>query len=287
MKWSYDLTGAEPIVKDMPVYDSASISNGELLILGTTAFTAGGNAGFGLISAALTTVMTAHGLAAVGISLSNRTTNGAANATPPSLGIPTLQNPEGTFPSVAAALNVTTGLFATAKVIVNPFAVYRAEVTTADALPIASSSGTTMFTVTGVPVSSFNGAYIYFCASAGPNFGSIRRCISSATAGTLLMDKAVTNTITTADAVILLSEVNQNPYALSTGSAGTSRAITIGQTTVASTGATKLRVVDNLIEQNGFQQLRQRVHGQQDFTNAQAKRTKFHQEIMMLNRMFQ
>ena len=35
-RWHYDLTGAEPIFMEMPVYDSSNLDNGELLQLGTT-----------------------------------------------------------------------------------------------------------------------------------------------------------------------------------------------------------------------------------------------------------
>jgi hypothetical protein len=225
---------------------------------------------------------------AVGVSLSTRTTNGAANATPPSLGIPTPQNPTGTFPSIATACNVTTGLFAYGQVIINPFAVYRAEVNTDDALSIASSSATNMFTVTGIAASAFNGSWVYFCASAGPNFGSIRKIVSSATAGTLLMDAAVTNTITTADKVVIISEERVCPHTLATASAGTNRAITIGQTTVgAGNGATKLRVVSNFIDMGaGWQNLEVKNHSQITLGTSQAKKAKFYQDIMMLNRLF-
>lgn len=279
MKWSYDLTGAEPIVKDMPVYDATTLVQGELLMLGASAFTAGADAGFGLVSAYTTTVMSAAAVKAVGINLATKTTNAASNTIPPSLSIPTTQN-ANQVPSVATACNITTGVFCTSKVIVNPFAVYQAEVTTADALSIASSSSTSMFTVTGVPVSTFNGAWIYFCASAGPNFGSVRRCISSATAGTLLMDKAVVNTITTADKVILISPVNMNPYMVSAD------AVTLGQTTVGSSGVTTLRVIDNIFDIGaGKAQGKQRVQGQVDLGANIAKRAVFYQEVSLLNRM--
>lgn len=288
MQWAYDLTGAEPIIKDELVYDSASITRGELLQLGTTAYTAAADAGVCLVTAAPTTVMANQATNAVGLSLATRTTNATANTIPPSLGIPTTQYPTGVIPSVAAAGNVTTGVICTSKVIVNPFAVYRAEVTTADALAIASSSDTSNICITGLAASSMNGAYVYFCASAGPNFGSIRKVVSSATAGTLLLDAALTATVTTADKVILIAEKNLCPNTLSTASAGTSRAIMIGQTTVgAGNGATKLRVVENLIDRGlGVEILRQRVQGQKDIGSVQAKKTKFYQEIMLLNRAF-
>ena len=35
-KWRYDITGAEPIVRDMPVYDAATLVYGEYVMKGTT-----------------------------------------------------------------------------------------------------------------------------------------------------------------------------------------------------------------------------------------------------------
>ena len=51
MKWAYDLTGAEPIIKDIPVYDAATIAAGELVMLGASAYTAGADAGYAAVSA--------------------------------------------------------------------------------------------------------------------------------------------------------------------------------------------------------------------------------------------
>ena len=51
MKWAYDLTGAEPIIKDEPIYDAATIAYGELVMLGATAFSAGADAGVSFVTA--------------------------------------------------------------------------------------------------------------------------------------------------------------------------------------------------------------------------------------------
>ena len=120
MKWVYDLTGAELIIKDMPIYDGTAISAGELVMLGTSAWTAAADAGIALVSAYPSTVMANVAIDAVGICLEGKTT--------------------ADVPSIATAASVTTGNHCFGKVIINPFAVYRAEVTTADGLSIASSA---------------------------------------------------------------------------------------------------------------------------------------------------
>ena len=66
MKWSYDLAGAEPIIKDEPVYNANIVGVGEYLMVGTSAWTAGADAGYGLVNACVSTVATAIGINGVG-----------------------------------------------------------------------------------------------------------------------------------------------------------------------------------------------------------------------------
>lgn len=265
MKWSYDLTGAEMIIKDEPIYDATALAAGELVMLGTSAFSAGADAGVALVTGVPSTVMANAAIDAVGVLLESATTAGTTGSTT----------------SVAAAHNVTTGVVCTGKVIVNPFAVYRAEVTTADALSIASSASTNAFAITGAPASVFNGSFVYFCASAGPNYGSIRRIVTSATGGSMIMDAAVANTITTADKVILISPKNTYPHALSAD------ALTIGQTTVGASGVTNIRVVENLIDRGqGIEILSQKAHSQTKLDSVAAGRVRFYQEIVLKDHAF-
>ena len=264
MKWAYDLTGAEPIIKDLPVYDAATIAQGELVMIGTSAFTAGADAGYGMVSAYPSTVMANGAVNAVGVSLETKTT--------------------ADVPSIAAACNVTTGKFCTAKVIINPTAVYRAEVTTAEQLSIASSASTGAFAVTGAAGTSGDrcGQWVYFCASAGPNFGNIRKVVTTATAGSFVMDASVSATITTADKIIFITERNKSPEILGTD------AITIGQTTVGGgAGATTLKVVENYIDRgNGLELLRPATHSQIKLGSDAAKKVKFYQDIVLVDHLF-
>ena len=270
MKWAYSMSAeGEPIIKDMQVYDATAVTNGEYLQLGTSAFTAGADAGYALVSCTPTTVAATQGVNGVGCCLQTITT--AGNLMPYSLAAPA---------SVALAGNSTAGSqvglratssFPFAKVIINPLAVYRTLVgpLSSGALSVSSATGAQDFCVTGLPVSSFNGAWVYFCGSAGPNYGTIRTVVSSATAGTMHLDAACTNTITTADKVAFISQVNNYPYIMSNAGAVTSNqnvGTTVGQTTVASTGVANFRVVENYIEggtyTGGITELRYNVQGQ-------------------------
>lgn len=301
MKWSYDLAGAEPIIKDEIVYDATVIAQGQYLQLGTTAFTAGADAGYALVNAVPSTVMATQGVNAVGMSMQTITT--AGNGLFYSLNAPA---------SVATAANSTAGnglglnkstSYAYAKVIINPLAVYRTQVgigTTAGSLAVAA--GTTQdITVTGAAASSFNGSWVYFCGTAGPNFGSVRRIVSSATAGTFHLSTVLAATPTTADKVFVFAERNTNPHALSSSGASTATTnvgTTIGMTTVgAGNGATQLRVVENYIEGGayggGITELRSELHDGVNFgpgtgatVIAGIKTIKFWQDVISLSHAF-
>jgi len=266
MKWAYDLTGAEPIISDIMAYDSATIAQGELLMQSAGSFTAGAGAAMAAITAADTSAAAA--VNAIGISLETKTTADS--------------------PSIATACNVSTAAGACyVKAIINPFAVYRAEVTTAAALPIASSSSIGSFCVTGAGASTAmndgQGNWAFFCGSAGPNFGSLRKVVNTATAGTFLMDANCLATITTADTVIMATERTRPAGLLHTD------AISIGQSTITLSVSLNTRVVQNYIDRGaGLEILKASTHagGRVNVGAVQAKKTKLYQDIMMKDHLF-
>ena len=112
MKWVYDLCGAEPIIKDIPVYDAAAIAQGEMLMLAASAnFTVGTGFPQCAVSAYSTTVVTAHAVDVVGVSMEGKDTTDS--------------------PSVATATD-TTAEVCYVKTTINPHAVYRAEIQSAN-----------------------------------------------------------------------------------------------------------------------------------------------------------
>lgn len=290
MKWAYDLCGAEPIIMDEPIYDATIITNGQLLMVGATAFSGGADAGFALVNAASTTVASAGAIKAVGISLETVTTAGVAGGY--------LKNSP-----VNTAANTTnqTVPVAYAKTIVNPLAIYRTVVSqsTADILAVASSASTNKFAVTGVPASAMDGSWVYFAGTAGPNYGSLRKVVSSATAGTQNLDVVSRATITTADSVIFMAERNKNPHILSSvaqSTAGNPVGTVVGQTTVGGYGATTLMVVDNWMIGGtfggGITRLKYEIQGQSDALQSggtaipSTKTVQLLQDLCLLNHLF-
>ena len=262
MKWAYDLCGAEPIIKDEPVYDSATIAYGELVMLGATAFSAGADAGVALISAVPDTVGGTQAVNAVGIALETKTTADS--------------------PSVATAWNTTAATVGCyAKVIVNPFAVYRSEVGT-DGFSIASSASTDEFAVTGVGQNSLNGQWCFFSASDGPNFGELRRIVSSAAGSTCNLDNAVSATITTADEVVVVAQKNQ--YANILGAT----AVSTSQTTVGGNTADNLRVIESYVStlggSHGPLEILEARHNNVKLTNA--SKVRFYNDLVMKDHAF-
>ena len=276
MKWAYDLTGAEPIIKDMPVYDAATISQGELLMLGTTAFSAAADAGLALVSAAPDTVGANAGVNAVGICLENLNTAGSN----PSSGIGVSVN-QGV--SVATAHNVTSALKCYGKTIINPFAIYRAEMLTSSNAAVATSGTSAKITVTGVAAHTMNGAWVYFQSSAGATRGDLRMVITSATAGSLLLDSACTATPTTADTVLFVGQKNRFVHNISGGSSTVNDAIYTITQTVGFAG-TNLRIVENYVDRGaGMEILKYNIHRQ---TSGLPQNTKFYQDIVMIDSLY-
>jgi len=264
MKWAYDLCGAEPIIKDLPAYDSADIVQGELLMLSAAAFSAGAGAGIAAISAVADTVGGTQAVDAIGIANESKDTDDS--------------------PSIATAWNTTAttgGCYV--KTIINPFAVYRAEVNTADAFAIASSDSTDAFCVTGVPASAMDGAWVFFQASGGPNFGELRQVIHSATGGTMNMDNAVGATITTADTALIFSPKLMNPQLLD------DTATSVSMDSAAGYACDNLRVVETYINKEGgshgpLEILKVERHRNRKFTGA--SKVRFYQDLMMKDHAF-
>lgn len=221
MKWVYDLCGAEPIIKDMPAYDAGTLAQGELLMNSAIVFSAG-TSGTMLISAYDTTVATAHAVAAIGIACETKTT--------------------ASVPSVATAVN-TTAAVCYIKTIVNPFAVYRSAYGTAESKAITSCSSTHLVATTGIGQDSAAGFFVYFSASAGPNFGHLGIVMIDAAASTYDLDAALTNTATTADRIMFISPTRNRaampltPDALGVGiiSTGTALAATVSNLGIVET----------------------------------------------------
>ena len=184
--WRYDTTGAEPILRDMPVYDAATLVYGEFVMKGTTDPDSGADESISLVTGYSAT---------------------AANSMIDGVGIMNETVDTNSSPSCASAYSTTTGP-CYGKVIINPFAIYRTEhsLAAADDVAITSTSGTTV-TIASL-ADDADGYFIYFPTSAAGVKGSLRLLVASA-AGSATMDSALTTDGTAADTAVLIG-VNNN-----------------------------------------------------------------------------
>jgi len=238
MKWTYDLTGAEIIIKDVPVYDAATIVNGEMVQLGTTNFTAGADGGMMYVTAGAATAGSSTVVNGLGVCLETKTTS--------------------SDPSIAVAANTTADI-CLAKCIVNPFAVYRAQVeagSTANAgahviaaCSAGTASATSAITITGAftdtAAGQGQGQWMIFTATAGPSYGTIRRIlVAGTTAGDCDLDVPLAVAATTADKCVMLTQPGSMPNCLTVD--GVKIGMNLDGSADAMTGGCV--VVDNLID---------------------------------------
>ena len=277
MKWVYDLTSAEPIIKDMPIYDAALIDQGELvMIAATTVFTAGADGGYALITASAgASVGAAQGVNCVGISMEKSTTVGSTGSTT----------------SIAAAHNITTGVVAYGKVIINPFAVYRAELASGGSADTVTGASVPVlagvaagFTISSATIEAWGGHFVYFSASAGPNYGSFRRIATAASGGTFLTDVAPTATPTTSDRVILFDiGAGKTPGPIN------AEATAMGSASLTSHTGTNFRIVETWVDiGSGVQKATNLLLGGSrcNLSGAQRGLTKIYQDLMMKDHAF-
>lgn len=220
MKWHYDLTGAEPIIRDLPVYDATSLANGELLMLGTTANS------------------TADG----GVSLITAGTGTSGNDAIDAVGILTESTYESGGTAPTRTIDSTSGVYF-GKTIINPFAVYLAEVNKAAAQDIAvesSSTTTTIYeTLSAIGATNLDGYWVLFTDVS--TTAAVKGCLRMITdnGATTFTIPALPATPATTDVYIFANPVHAYIPALLSGDA---RTINCGGVTLdAPEGATNLR----------------------------------------------
>lgn len=234
MKWSYDITHAEPIIRDEPVYDAALIAEGELLMLGRTDPDTGTDESISFVTAYTAGSVADQAVDALGISLETVNTSSS--------------------PSVASAYSTTIGP-CYAKCIINPFAIYQAEHSLAAADDVAiTSTSTTTVTIPSLS-DDIDGSWVYFPLTAAGVKGSLRLLTASAS-GSATMDSALTTAGTGTDTAVIITPYNK--YVTS---------LTADATKIASGncqaiyGATNIRSLLTLIDKDGGVEIMQpQVH---------------------------
>ncbi len=261
MRWSYDLTGAEMIIKDEPVYDASEIVRGELLMLGTTDPGDGNDEGVSLVTAYDSTPADSAENA-VGIALEDKDTDDS--------------------PSIASDYSTSTGP-CYAKVIINPFAVYQAEhsLAAADDQAITSTSTTTV-TIDTLS-DEIDGSWVYFPLLQSGVKGSLRFLDESA-AGSATMDSALDEDGDSNDTAVIITPPNRYANNLTADatkiSSGNCQAIN---------GATNIRVVQTYIDRDrGIEVMRPAIHrgidGLDDIKGGSGP--KFYYDIVLKNHLF-
>jgi len=227
MRFHYDLAGADPILADEPVYDAALLANGELLMLGTS------------------NNNTADG----GVSLVTAYSATAANSAVDAVGI--LQDSTfvsgGTVPD--ETVDDTTNGVRMGKVILNPHAVYIAEVdqSTGDDVAVESSSTTTTIKETIASANTLDGYWVLFvnCSTSGIG-GTLRMITANGTADFTI--PALPATPSTSDNYIFVNPAHA--YACNLNAEATK--LTSDKTLTAPEGATNIRVVRSYCSGDGL-----------------------------------
>ncbi len=214
MRWTSDLTGADPIIRDHLVYDAALLDYGELLMLGATAATD---------QPALITAYNAtdanSAIDAVGMLNEDTYESG------------------GTVPSGDPASS--SGNYG--KVIINPFSVYRVEASQAAADDVAiTSTSTTTITVSSLS-DNIDGYWVY--SPVGDSIGSLR-LLTAAASGSATMDSAWPVTGDSSDTIIVVVP----PFMYANNIEATAKNSASGNAQAIS-GATNMRVVQTIIQQ--------------------------------------
>lgn len=222
-KWSYDLTGAEIIIRDVPAYDAATIALGEFIMKGTTDPDSGNDEGISFVTGYDATPAN-QCIDALGISLETATT--------------------ASVPSIASGYSTTTGP-CYIKAIINPFAVYMVEQSLAAADDVAiTSTSTTTLTVPSLQ-DDIDGCHVYFPLSIAGVKGSLR-LITAAAAGSCTMDSALVTTGTAADTIVLISAPNQYSLPLEANALKVSS----GDCQATYKAATNIRILETFIDRD-------------------------------------
>lgn len=259
MKWFYDLNGAEPIERYVPVYDAALIDIGEMLMLGTTDPDSNADHGVAFVTAFVAS--NAMCVDCLGISLQKRNTSGPY--------------PAVTGDTVSVATLPDTSNPPYNKAIINPGAVYLAEYDQTDTMAVASTS-TTTFTVTSLE-DDIDTGWIFMVTSAVTGNDANLRQLTASAAGSATMDSALAGGNETSGTAIKILPVNHKTVDLNAEATGLA-------TDAAINDCISLTNMENYVKDDGisFQPLRARKHRGLNLTN----NAKFFSAIAMLDHIY-
>jgi hypothetical protein len=202
-KYHYDLTGAEPIVRDMAVYDAATLVKGEFVILDSTA-------------ASNCRLITADGGLTDAAGIMNETITTTSKADPGDAITTAATTTEDAISSIAATLAQGHRY---GKVIINPFAIFLTEYSqaAADDVALTQAWSTTTLTLTSLEDNLDGGWIMGASASTTSGFAGQLRYIDTSASGSCTVTVAPTTAGTTNDTIIKILPVHSIAIALNAG----------------------------------------------------------------------
>jgi len=219
MKYAYTLDGSEVILRDYPVYGAAALGYGALMQIGT----------------ADPDSATDEGQCAV-IAYNGTAANSGTNV----IG---MLNEAIALADLVAPSTVVGPKYG--KIIINPSAVYRGEISLAAADDTAiTSTSTTTLTVASLQ-DDIDGAFVYFPLTQVGVKGSLRQLVASAS-GSATMDSALVTTGAGTDTIVVIPRELKSPCNLSSDATKF-----VGSDVTAIEGATKFIVLSRLIDADG------------------------------------
>lgn len=251
--WHYDLSGAEPIIRDMPVYDTALIDLGEFLMLGTT--DPDNNADHGVSFITAYTGANTELVDALGIANEKRNTSSTVSV--------------ATLPGAGDNLS---------KCIINPGAVYLTEYDQATVMTVASTDSTTI-TITNLE-DDIDTGFVYIVAGgtgASGNTGSLRMLTASAS-GSATMAAALTTTESGGDGTAI--KILPKFHRLSTLNTAATKILS----EAAAGDGVKLCIVENYIR-SATHELQPLTYSDHRNLNS-LSRAKFYADVKLLDHIF-
>ena len=271
MKFHYDLTQAEPIVRDVPVYAAASINTGEGLYaaIGSSTtkaiFITAGGAG----SAAFVK----------GLGISNETATTTSKA---DFGDRISAAATTTTDAIASIANTVATGARYAKAIINPSAVYLAEYDQSSAAYCTSAAVSASVTYTQTVEQYMDGGWLYcvpgVTGAVAANEGQLRYLsVSSGTSYYTFLQAA---TLTAAERVITLYPVNHRI----TGVNAAAQETKLSRLTSMAAGAgLGLHVMENYVggKNKPLEPMRMQVHD-----NLTDKTLKFYADVTLIDHVY-
>lgn len=203
-KYHYDLTGAEAIIRDVPIYAAATIAYGEML---QAADLIAGTAGAGFITSnALTSTC---GVDALGMCNETITTTSKAD-----WGDIISTAATTTTDAISSIASTVAEGSRYGKAIINPYAVYELEWddSSASYWTCAANAGTTTYTDTVERYVEGSWFYVVPAGSTDANAGQLRYITTTSTTANWTLLSAMTTT--TSDSGLLIRKVNHRIHSV-------------------------------------------------------------------------